>query len=51
MAADVEGKEAWARVGRCWAEKANVGFSWQSAPAKAEAMCYGLALGIYRLLP
>ena len=38
-------KGVWERVGSAWTERGNIGFSVQSAPVKAEAMCYGLALG------
>ena len=35
----------WERVGLIWAERANIGFSTPSAPAKARRMCQGISLG------
>ena len=35
----------WERVGLIWAERANIGFSTSSVPAKARRMCQGLSLG------
>ena len=45
-AVDSVGDGVWERVGRRWAERGNIGFSVLSAPAKAAAMCHGIALGL-----
>ena len=42
---DSAGNGVWERVGRRWAERGNLGFSAHAAPAKAKAMCLGIALG------
>jgi len=42
---DSAGNGVWERVGRRWAERGNIGFSAHAAPAKAKAMCLGIALG------
>ena len=39
------GAGVWARVGKRWAERGNIGFSEDAAPVKARAMSYGLAFG------